>query len=100
MILIIMIEYEIFSFNFISGASIVGLSGDHHDSFLDTDARTRSKRNVTSYDDVGEETNVTTDVIFTHTELPEWKKNLINQKYYGSKQYMERKLYKSNPSRG
>ncbi|XP_052812615.1 uncharacterized protein LOC128240134 isoform X2 [Mya arenaria] len=75
----------------------VNSNGIHQD-FLDTDARTRNKRNATSYDVFDSSVNES-DVIVPKTEIPEWKIKLQNRKYYGSAQYMQRKLYTDNPEK-
>lgn len=100
---VISLKVSIYALSF-TGASIVS-NAQRQRHFLDTDARTRSKRNVTSYDDVNsdvssEKTNLNIVSVSNVSSSKQWKKDLLSGKYYGAEQYMQRKLFKDHPNRG
>lgn len=76
---------------FVSSGTSVHSESYKVQDFLGSDVRIRSKRNATSYD-------VSTG-IKTMNVTPEWRVDLLSGKYYGSEQYLLRKLYIDNPNK-
>jgi len=60
---------------------------------------------VTSVEDVSDKNkalnvSVVSNVTSSIKPTPQWKEDLLSGKYYGSQQYVQRKLYTNNPNKG
>ncbi|XP_052237739.1 uncharacterized protein LOC127849056 [Dreissena polymorpha] len=81
--------------------SFLDWNGDVHNTFNDGPSARRQRRNVTMADDALTSENVTqyANVSTTSVPKPQWWHDLYSDKYYGSKQYLERKLFTDNPDK-